>query len=194
MLEVVKRGLLRRRLPARRVVRRLARKQDGSAAVEFALVAPAFLGMLFAIMETGLMFWAGQTLETAVADAGRLIMTGQAQQQGFNQETFKEAVCARLANGLFDCSNVHLDVQTKPTFEQFNRDIPYDAEGAFQPGQVGYQPGGPDSIVLVRAFYQWPITMPRFYPAPSIASKQLLVATAVFRNEPFNPAAPPPAN
>lgn len=44
-----------------------------------------FLALLFAIMETGLIFFTGQALETAVADSARLIMTGQAQTQGFDQ-------------------------------------------------------------------------------------------------------------
>ncbi len=86
-----------------RAMRRLARKQDGAAAVEFGMVAAPFLLLVFAIMETAFVFFAGQTLETAVADSSRLIMTGQAQQQGFNQAAFKNAVCARIY-GLFDCA------------------------------------------------------------------------------------------
>src|SRR4051812_32412430 len=72
-----------------RVVRRFLKKDDGAAAVEFALVATPFLALVFAIMETALVFFAGQTLETAAADSARLIMTGQAQTQGFDQGKFK---------------------------------------------------------------------------------------------------------
>jgi Flp pilus assembly protein TadG len=190
MLEVMKERFIRRRLLARRAVRRLARKQDGSAAIEFAAIAPIFFCLLFLIFETGLMFWASQTLETAVADTGRLIMTGQAHQQGLNQTSFKDAVCERLKGGLLDCANVQIDVQTKPTFEQFNTTPPYDAQGQFQPGQVGYQAGGPNDIVLVRAFYQWPLVIPRPNHDVTFASTQLLTAAAAFRNEPFNPPVP----
>ena len=70
-------------------LRRLGRQQDGSAAVEFGLVAAPFLALVFAIMETAIVFFAGQALETAVADSARLIMTGQAQTQGFNACGFK---------------------------------------------------------------------------------------------------------
>ena len=90
----------------------LRRKQDGAAAVEFGMVAAPFLLLVFAIMETAIVFFAGQALETAVADSARLIMTGQAQTQGFNQAAFKNAVCAKIY-GLFDCSNgVYVDVKT----------------------------------------------------------------------------------
>src|ERR1700694_3161527 len=64
---------------------RLLRREDGAAAVEFALVAAPFLAVLFAIMETALVFFAGQYLETLAADSTRLILTGQAQTQGWSQ-------------------------------------------------------------------------------------------------------------
>ena len=59
--------------------RRFIRQQDGATTVEFAMVAAPFLAMMFAIIETAIVFFAGQTLETAGADSARLIMTGQAQ-------------------------------------------------------------------------------------------------------------------
>jgi len=58
-----------RRLAVTRAVRRLVRRQDGAAMVEFGLVATPFLALLFAILETALIFFAGQALETAVAEA-----------------------------------------------------------------------------------------------------------------------------
>src|SRR5437016_13647790 len=93
-------------IAARRLVRtkmRFARREDGAAAVEFAMVAAPFLALMFAIMETALVFFASQTLETAVADSARLIMTGQAQSQSFSQAQFKTSVCAKIG-GLFDCA------------------------------------------------------------------------------------------
>ena len=58
---------------------RFRRDRQGSAAIEFAFVGIPFLMMMFAIVETALMFFATQVLETATADSARLIMTGQAQ-------------------------------------------------------------------------------------------------------------------
>ncbi len=81
----------------------MVRQQDGAAAVEFALVAAPFLAMVFAIIETAIVFFAGQALETAAADSARLIMTGQAQNAGYDQTKFKEAVCAKIY-GLFNCN------------------------------------------------------------------------------------------
>ena len=43
-------------------LRSFRRSQDGSAAVEFAMIAPIFFALIFAVMETGLVFMAGQVL------------------------------------------------------------------------------------------------------------------------------------
>ena len=94
------------------------RKDDGSAAVEFGMVAAPFLLLVFAIMETAIVFFAGQALETAVANSARLIMTGQAQTQGFDQAAFKNAVCGKIY-GLFNCaSGVYVDVKTYTIVQQ----------------------------------------------------------------------------
>jgi Flp pilus assembly protein TadG len=78
--------------------RRMLRERGGATTVEFA----PFLAMVFAIMETAIVFFAGQALETAAAGSA-LIMTGQAQTKGYDQAKFKEAVCGKIY-GLFNCS------------------------------------------------------------------------------------------
>jgi Flp pilus assembly protein TadG len=183
MLQLIKKRAAKRRVLALRAMRRLARKQDGSAAVEFGMVAAPFLLLVFAIMETALVFFAGQTLETAVADSSRLIMTGQAQTQGFNQSAFKDAVCAKVY-GLFDCaSGVHIDVTKYTAFSGVDLTPPLDANGDFN-NNMSYQPGCPGDIVVVRLFYQWPIYVSLLQNMSG--NKRLLIATAAFRNEPYS--------
>lgn len=189
MLQLMRKWVSRRRLLALRATRRLARKEDGAAAVEFGMVAAPFLLLMFAIMETAFVFFAGQTLETAVADSARLIMTGQAQSQGFNQAAFKNQVCARVG-GMFDCQNgVHVDVKTYTSFATINLNPPLDANGNFQ-NNMSYQPGGPGDIVVVRLFYQWPIYVSLL--SNMAGNNRLLIATSAFRNEPFGSTAPTP--
>ena len=170
-----------RKLSAIRAIRRLVRKQDGAAAVEFGMVAAPFLLLVFAIMETAIVFFAGQTLETAVSDSSRLIMTGQAQSQGFSQSAFKNAVCQKVY-GLFDCTNgVYIDVKTYTSFNNVDTSPPI-VNGNFQ-NNTGYQPGGPGDIVVVKLFYQWPIYVSLLQNMNG--NKRLLVATSAFRNEPY---------
>jgi len=170
---------------ARSAAGRFVRDRKGAAAVEFAMVATPFLAMLFAITETTLVFFAGQTLETAAADSARLIMTGQAQMQNFDQAKFKQAVCDRI-HGLFNCvANLYVDVKTYKAFADIDTKNPVDANGNLKSDSFGYQPGGPGDIVVVRLMYQWPIFVPLTGLVDSSGNKRLLMSTAAFRNEPY---------
>lgn len=178
-------AFLMRLLPGK-LARRFIRQQDGAAAVEFALIAVPFLALLFAILETALVFFAGQTLEAAVSDASRLIMTGQAQAAGYSQADFKTQVCNRIY-GLFDCTGgVYVDVKQYSSFGSVNNTAPV-TNGTFDTTKMSYTPGGPGCIEVVTLYYQWPIYVSLLGNNLSNlnGSKRLLVATAVFRNEPF---------
>jgi Flp pilus assembly protein TadG len=177
------------RLLPLRVARRFTRQQDGAAAVEFALVALPFIALLFAILESALVFFAGQTLETAASEAGRLIMTGQAQTAGYSQANFKTSVCSFLTGGLIDCSNgVYVSVQTYSDFSSVNNAAPV-TNGNFDTSQMAYTPGGPGCIVSVTLYYQWPIyvTLLSDNLTNVNGNFRLLEATSVFRNEPYGP-------
>lgn len=176
-----------KRLMSRVVARRMLREQDGATTVEFAMVAAPFLAMMFAILETAIVFFAGQALETAAADSARLIMTGQAQTQGYDQAKFKEAVCARIY-ALFNCSGgLYVDVKGYSSFANVNTAKPIDSNGNVQTGTFGYQPGGPGDIVVVRLLYQWPVyvSLLGLNLSDTAGSKRLLMSTVAFRNEPY---------
>jgi len=173
--------------------RRLLRREDGAAAVEFALVAAPFLALMFAIIETALVFFAGQYLETVVTDTSRLIMTGQAQTQGLTQSQFLTQVCNRIV-ALFSCSSLIVDVQKYSVYSGTNTSLPLsngnltfptDAQG--QP-ITSFQPGGPGDIVVERIMYEWPVWV--WFPGLASLSdmnnkRRLLMATAAFTNEPY---------
>jgi len=168
------------------LLRRLIRQQDGVAAVEFGLVAAPFLALVFAIMETALVFFAGQALETAAADSARLVMTGQAQMQGFDETKFKEAVCAKIS-GLFNCSaGIKVDVRKYASFAGINIAKPIDAVGNFS-GSFTFDPGQPGDIVMVRLMYQWPVyvSLLGLNLSDMAGGKRLLMSTVAFRNEPY---------
>ena len=96
------------------ILRRFRRNRRGTAAVEFALVAPIFFAVLFAIIELALTFFASQILETVTQDSARLIMTGQAQNAAYSPQQFKTEVCKKLVQ-MFDCANgITFDVRSYP--------------------------------------------------------------------------------
>ena len=170
----------------KKALRRFHRNRRGSAAVEFALVAPVFFALLFAILETGIVFFAGQVLESVTQDSARTILTGQVQTAAVTQSAFKTSVCARI-NVLFDCANgIYIDVQSYSAFASVNITAPIDGSGNFIPPN-NYNPGGPGDIVVVRMFYQWPLIVTGLgYNIANLGNnKRLLTATAAFKNEPY---------
>jgi Flp pilus assembly protein TadG len=169
----------------RTVLRRFRRNRRGSAAVEFALVAPVFFALLFAIIETAIVFFAGQVLETVTQNSARLIMTGQAQTGGWLAADFHNKVCGQIP-ALFNCANVYVDVQSYSTFSSINISSQIDSNNNFI-NTMNYSPGVAGQIVVVRVFYQWPlfVTGLGYNIANLSGSMRLLTAAAAFQNEPY---------
>lgn len=179
------------------VLQRFAKDRDGATAIEFGLVALPFFALLFAIIETALVFWSTQVLETAVADASRKIYTGQF--QGANSDpllttdqlaaTFREEVCSRVV-ALFDCrSKVHVDVKSfGDNFPAEGLALPV-TEGEFDTSGFGYESSGPSEIVVVRAAMEYRVFLTLINSALANLNNgnRLIMAGAAFRNEPFAP-------
>lgn len=184
-------------LPAprrRRLIGRFVKNRDGATAVEFGLVALPFFALLFAIIETAMIFWSTQVLETAVADASRKIYTGQFQTEHAGEtdpmeiaRKFREEVCSRVT-ALFACdSMIEVDIRRFPNgFPSAGLPLPVD-EGNFDATSFGYEASGPNDIVVVRAAMQYPVFLS--FMNVSFANlnngKRLIMASAAFRNEPF---------
>jgi len=181
---------LRARLSARaEPLGRFARACEAATAVEFALVATPFLALIFAILQTAIIFFASQTLETAAANSSRLILTGQAQNAGWTAAQFKQQVCAQIY-AIFDCANsVYVDVESYASFSAVNLNPPVN-NGSFNAAQLGFNPGGPGSIVMVRLYYQYPVYVNLLNLSGDLGNLNggfsLLAATVVFKNEPYS--------
>lgn len=175
-----------RHLAARCGLSRFRRNQDGATAVEFALVATPFFALLFAIIETAVVFFVSQAMDTAVETAGRLIRTGQAQQDGTSAAAFKTAICNQMG-GILDCtSGLKVDVRKYTNFGSIDLGTPVDGSGNLKVTE-NYQTGHGGDIVVVRAYYEWPVLVNLLGNGLGNLpdGKHLMVATAAFRNEPF---------
>jgi len=175
---------------ASRAVRRFSRNGRGSTAVEFALVAPMFFALIFAILETALVFFAGQVLEIGTQDTARLIFTNQAQGV-MSQIQFKQNLCDRISV-LMSCPKLYVDVKSFPPntlVKSSDLADPIDGNGNFV-NNFSYQTSHPGDTVVVRAFYQWPLFVTQLgYNIANIGrgtsnGSKLLTATAAFRVEP----------
>ena len=175
------------RLP--RMIARFGRACEGVTAVEFAMVGPIFFALLFAIFETAFTMLSSQLIETATIDASRLILTGQAQTQKMNKDTFKTAVCNMLPS-FIDCSGkVYVDVQVLTDYDT-SVTTPM-KDGNLDPSGFKFDAGGQDSIVMVRVYYKWTglvasVTKNFGLDLSNQADGSTLeTATMVFRNEPY---------
>jgi Flp pilus assembly protein TadG len=160
--------------------------QKGATAVEFALIAPAFIALLVALIQTFLVFFAQELLEAVVQQSSRLILTGQVQSQQMSAATFKQAVCGEVVI-LFNCSGLMVDVQVVPTLTSTNTSSP---TLTYTNGQVSntwqFNPGTAGDLVVVRVMYLWPVFLGPlgFNLADQPNNNKLLQATAAFQNEP----------
>jgi Flp pilus assembly protein TadG len=163
------------------------RNEHGSAAVEFAIIAPVFFFLMFVIAETALVFIAEQVMDNAVMETARLIRTGQVQDQSMSEDDFKDAVCDRMSI-FINCTGAsfYLDVKSYTSFGTMVLTNPTDAEDDFtDDGTFAF--GNANDIVVVRAYYQWP-TNPIFggLSLSNLSNgKRLIGSFAAFRNEPF---------
>lgn len=176
---------MRRRL-TRLAARRRAR--EGSAAVEFAIVALPFFFMMFSVLELAFVFVLDSVLENATIETGRLVRTGQADAQNFNAATFKTNLCNRMSIFTSGCSSkVTVDVRRIPQFT--NPNVPDPMSGAsFNPNSAAYDGGNPGDIMLVRAWYRHTMFTPFLSQGLSKFSNNeaILTATTAFRNEPYD--------
>jgi Flp pilus assembly protein TadG len=184
MKSIARSGLARFDAPAG--LARFRRDEKGATAVEFGLLAVPFVALLFAVLETALMFFASQALETAVANSSRLIRTGQAQQQNMTIDQFRSDICAQIMS-LFACSaNLQIEVRTYTTFDTVDLSKPVDANGNLKTNFT-FALGHGGDIVVVRAFYEWPVwsTLLGINYANMTDGAHLLISASAFKNEPF---------
>jgi Flp pilus assembly protein TadG len=169
-------------------LKRLAKNTRGAAAVEFALIMVPLFALILASLQTAIIFFEGQALQTAAEQAGRQLMTGSVQTAGYSQSQFiNNTVCPAAAT--FICGNIMVDVESASSFSSVNTNTitpVYNKSGTVT-NTWSYNPGNPGDIVILRLMYSWPI-----FGGPlgfGLANQSnggfLLVGTTVFKNEPY---------
>lgn len=187
----------------------LARSRDGSAAIEFALLAIPYFIIIFAILETFIAFAAEQLVSNAVDTMSRQMRTGQItfvdpSRTGYKTQTqFRQAFCDEISI-IIRCSQteaatqdkLYLDVRSFANFASIPTTIPRVSADKYSDLKISdfkFTPGGPGSINMVRAYYRWSIIVDLVRPyvtglrpvGSSMPSEYLIVATAAFQNEQY---------
>jgi Flp pilus assembly protein TadG len=167
--------------------RRFSKNRSGTAAIEFAIVAPAFLVALVGTMEIGIAYGAQASLQNSANVAARLVRTGQAQGNSLTQQQFRDQICANIQPLLACDSNLQIDLESYNGFGSAGFGSPLASDGTLNPSLNQYQPGNPCDVVLLRVFYKWQVITPLIGPmlANMPNNTMLMSATSAFRNEPY---------
>jgi Flp pilus assembly protein TadG len=161
--------------------------RTGATAVEFAIVAAPFLALTIALIQTFLVFFAQEHLESVVQQASRQILTGQVQSAQATQTAFHQTVCNQVVI-LFSCGGLMVDVQVATSWSSTNTSAPtltYNSTGQVT-NTWQFNPGNAGDIVVVRVMYLWPVFMgPLGFNLSNQANgSRMIMATAAFQNEP----------
>jgi Flp pilus assembly protein TadG len=141
-----------------RDVSRFGRARGGATAVEFALVAPALVATLIAIVEVMYFLFAQQTLQTAAVEMGRLFMTNRAPAQGSTvgsngQFQSTSSIC-NIIQPVLDCTAVTVDIQSYNNYAGADTSTLQLYNGGTPITSFSYAAGTPGQIVVIRLAYQ----------------------------------------
>jgi Flp pilus assembly protein TadG len=157
---------------------KFVRDEKGAAIVEFALVAILVFGLLFAIVDLGMMFYVNLTMQHAVREGARFAITGNDEDTGL-----RESVKARIRNSSVGlCNNsrcpdskIHFFVLESGSLVALPTD-PGDPQSLLV--------GAPQQIIVIRVDYSWPLLTPLLRPFFPNGNYNFTVG-ATMRNEPF---------
>jgi Flp pilus assembly protein TadG len=169
--------------------------QKGSAAIEFAFVAPVFFVLLLGIFESAIMFFSQSALQSAMTDMGRLIRTGQTSCytkdssgncQAMTQGQFRTMLCGKVSPLIACNTNLQVDVESFNGYSAVNYSSPL-KNNLLDTGLNNFSLGNACDVVLARAFYTWPVATPglAWFLVNMGGGKHLMTGATAFRNEPF---------
>jgi Flp pilus assembly protein TadG len=94
-------------------------ERRGEGLVEFALILPMFLLLMFALIDLGRYYWIRETVENAVRQAGRYAVTGQTL-ASTNRVASIQQVAQNAMAGLYNPNTTTITVNSSPVLKSGN--------------------------------------------------------------------------
>lgn len=183
------------------MLRGLWKKREGSAAIEFALLAPVFFYLVFAVIEIFAFMLTQSILESAVRNSARSGLTGYTP-SGLDRATY---ISQQVENEVFfvDPDNIQMETLIYSNFADINQPEPFvdeNTDGFYDVGEpytdingngawdsdMGLAGlGGAGDIVVYRVSYLWNFMTPLIGDMMSPSGSIEISSSAVVRNEPF---------
>ncbi len=182
---------------ARCCQKRFGANEIGSAAIEFAIVTPVFLAMMFSTFEVGWFYYTNSVLDATVDMAGRQVRTGQLQENTAlttPQEQFDYLygeICDVLDTWGTCSSTLTMELQTFASFAALAAATDPMKCATSPPSEIAaipFQPGIDLQIVRVRVCLIYKTLNPAIGAnlADGAAGTRHLISTIIFQNEPYS--------
>lgn len=196
--------------------RRLFCKNDGSAIIEFALVAPVFFLLLFGVVEFGLYTYHKIMVERIAVDVSRVASIGKSTDSVCSglptREDYIRCFVKKRAAGMINGDKIEVHVQaltaggastpdicfdvnppsSEPTTCAMYEDV--DGSGAYN-GIAASNAGKSGQVIEVRIAYPWSVQIPfmnKFFKTVDNKGNErhaiMISAATVIKNEPFSNA------
>jgi len=152
--------------------------QKGASLVEFALILPLFLFLIFGIIDFGWYFFVQQTLQYATREGVRLGLVGGTLQEGENTLSREASIIKCIkdqASVAVDPAKLIIDIYTVPMND-------WDIQRC---GSAAPDAGGPGEYVRVETTYPYKFLTP-FIGAFFSGGETKIKAQATYRNEMFD--------
>jgi Flp pilus assembly protein TadG len=189
----------------RRLVRLVARRDDGATAVEFGLIALPFCMLLFGVFSVCQAFFWIYTAESGVWNASRAIRTGQMQTAAVGSPyagetsntqlytTLQQQICSYTVNPSDCVNNSVVLVSSQTAFSKIG--APTCASGgtltSSTTAKASFSAGAQNSVVIVTLCYVWQYGahLP-FIPLAKTTGPNgqgfLIQASSIFEAEPYS--------
>jgi Flp pilus assembly protein TadG len=183
--------------------------QNGSSAVEFAIVAAPFLAILLGALELALIFIVNIGLNVATEALATQIRTGQVQAPGIAATSSsgvqmdladaKTALCnqIQIVSSANCIQQLQIDVRPLTSFQQTSSASPI-AGSTFNSSNLCYYSGNAGDVVEMRAYYLYPLIDPLLSYAFSVIKNYIsssgsssgnyypIQTTQVFKSESYS--------
>jgi hypothetical protein len=176
----------------RRPLSALPRNDDGSAAIEFGIVALPCLLFVLGLLGLGLYFLASTQLEYGAEYAARKVRTGEAENDKITVNGFKDHVCT-AAGSYIDCDKLSVVVQHAATWSGITPQACVDGNGKMVGStgsgddMISKWTGSESEVVLVTLCYEWDLA--KNFPFLNLGNDgkgpAIIQAATAFKSEPY---------
>lgn len=183
------------------------KRHDGSAVIEFAIVAPILFLLVAAFIEMSMIFFVSMVLEGATSISSRTGKTGYPfYQNSQSREDYIRQRVEELSVGTLNSSNLSIDILSYADFSNVGRPEPcssplgregcggvpgrdftdINGNGVWDADQGRSDAGGSGEVVIYRTRYVWPILTPIMREAIGDGQGNIIIeSAAAVRNERF---------